>query len=133
MVTLPPRIAAFIEEVQREGAVWAIHGADGIPVFRRATGEGASPFWSNETSALLFSATDDAGRGMDPIRISWKIFRDRWIPGLLTDGLLIDVNPQVGMASCDIAPDALEALMRTVSGAWQPTASLPSLPNSRAA
>lgn len=134
MPVIPSRIDTFIEDVQREGAVWAIHDADGIPVIARPSGPSASPFWSSEATAAEFIQGNSAYRGFDPIRITWQAFRTRWIPGLTADGLVIDIQPSQAMSDpCDIEPVALDHLMRSDRRAWRPTSAASSMAHCRAA
>jgi hypothetical protein len=134
MPITPSRIEAFIQEVQREGMVWAVHGPDGIPVAARASGRGASPFWSTEALARRFTDEDGAYAGFDLLCISWKIFRDRWIQGLVTDGLLIEVDAQPGDGwPCDVDPHEFAAYMQGSSHGWQPAAGRAAMPACRAA
>jgi hypothetical protein len=121
MSTCPARIERFIQELQREGALWTIHGTDGMPVFQRESGLRASPFWCSEEEAVRFVQAHEAFEGFEPVCITWLVFRSRWIPGLNTDELLIDVaGSQDASSACDIAPSVLEVAMRSLGGSWQP-------------
>lgn len=135
MSMCPTRINRFIQELQLEGALWTIYGTDGMPVFQRESGLRASPFWCSEEEAMCFIRAHEEFHGFDPVRITWQVFRSRWIPGLIADDLLIAIaGPAEASSGCDMAPAMLETAMRPLGGSWQPACAPPaSTPVSRAA
>jgi hypothetical protein len=47
--------------------------------------------------------------GFEPVALDWEVFRDRWVPGLEQDGLLVGVNWAGANASgYDMRPSELK-------------------------
>jgi hypothetical protein len=84
--------ATFYREVARHGAVWTIRDASGFPAPIGSNGRRAQPFWSSRTRAERIVATVPDYSSFSVVEISWNDFRDRWIPGLAREGILIGVN-----------------------------------------
>src|SRR5262245_60375314 len=84
--------AAFYADVARAGRVWTLRDAGGFPCPARQDGKRAMPFWSSESRVRKVIATVPAYAGFEPVEIEWPAFRDRWLKGLVEDGLLVGVN-----------------------------------------
>ena len=82
----------FYDESLREAAAWGVRGVDGFPAPRNSDGVRAMPFWSLRTRVERIIATVDAYAGLEPVEIPLQEFRDRWLPGLESDGLLVGLN-----------------------------------------
>lgn len=50
------------------------------------------PFWSTLSRVRRIIRTVPAYRGFTPHAVSWDELRNRWLPGLEKDGLLVGVN-----------------------------------------
>ena len=92
MSTAAIHAAAFYREVARARTLWAIRDAHGFPAPAATEGQRAMPFWSSRRRALAVISTAAAYRGFEPVAISWQTFCERWVPGLVRDGLLAGVN-----------------------------------------
>lgn len=84
--------ATFYRQVARTGCVWTLRDAGGFPAPLSTGGMRAQPFWSSSFRVLRMIRTVPAFRGFEPIRLSWEEFRDQWLPGLNSSGLLVGVN-----------------------------------------
>jgi hypothetical protein len=75
------------------------------------------PFWSSVSRAQRVIDTVAAYRGFVVHELSLEEFRDRWLPGLRRDGLLVGVNwSGAGATGYDVEPDAVLANIATVAG-----------------
>jgi hypothetical protein len=83
---------AFYKQVAKEGKVWTIKDSGGFPAPKTAEGKRAQPFWSSLSRVEKIRKNVPAYATFEPHEISWESFRDRWLPGLKKDGLLIGVN-----------------------------------------
>ena len=50
------------------------------------------PFWSSLSRVKLIIKRVPAYSVFEPHEITWEVFRDRWLPGLKKDGVLVGVN-----------------------------------------
>lgn len=101
--------AEFYREVAESGVVWGIKDASGFPAPITNEGKRAMPFWSSESRALVVVRSVSAYGGFTPVPIEWQVFCERWVPGLVRDGLLAGVNWSGPMASgFDIEPPDLQ-------------------------
>lgn len=83
---------AFYREVARKRTVWTICDTGGYPAPKAPDGERAMPFWSSRSRVERIIRNVPAYAGFEPVEIAWEEFRDRWVPGLTADGLLVGVN-----------------------------------------
>jgi len=83
---------AFYREVASARRVWTVRDAKGFPAPVTSDGRRAQPFWSSESRARRIVESVAAYAGMEVVGIEWDVFRDRWLPGLQADGLLVGVN-----------------------------------------
>lgn len=104
----PTQAAAFYREVAESGVVWGIKDAGGFPAPISTGQTRAMPFWSSESRALAVIRGVPAYAGFKPVPIQWPAFCERWVPGLIGDGLLAGVNWSGSTASgFDIEPSEL--------------------------
>ncbi len=82
----------FYRQVARERRVWTVRDIGGFPAPKISEGKRAQPFWSSLSRARLIIANVPVYSGFEPHEISWETFRDRWLPGLKKDGILVGVN-----------------------------------------
>jgi hypothetical protein len=84
--------AAFAREVAAKLKVWTIKDDGGFPAPKNSQGTRSQPFWSSLARVERVIATVPAYAGFHPVELTWEVFRDRWVPGLEKDGLLVGVN-----------------------------------------
>jgi hypothetical protein len=82
---------AFVREVAAQSRVWTLRDSGGIPTATGSNGT-AMPFWSSLSRVEQVIATVPAYSDFEPSELSWDRFRDRWLPGLERDGLLVGIN-----------------------------------------
>ncbi len=83
---------AFYRDVAANQRVWTVNDDEGFPAPLNADGRRSAPFWSSLERVQVIIANVDAYAGFRPREISWTDFRDKWLPGLERDGLLVGVN-----------------------------------------
>ena len=83
---------AFREEVTTAGAVWTLEDDHGVPTPPGDAGRRAMPFWSSRSRGERAIRTNASWSGCRPRQISVAEFRQRWLPGMRRDGLLVGVN-----------------------------------------
>ena len=76
---------AFVIEVIKNQAVWAIRDNDGFPTSTNASGETTMPFWSTESRAKRIIEGVAAYHGFQPVQLDLDTFTKRWLPGLERD------------------------------------------------
>ena len=81
-----------------------------------SSGERAQPFWSSRSRIERVRELNSNYADFEPVETSWEDFRDKWLPGLHQDGLLVGVNwSGANVTGYDIDPsqarDAIEALL----------------------
>ena len=84
--------AAFYSEVAAHRSLWTIRDGGGFPAPRNHDGARAQPFWSSKSRASLIVSTVPAYAGFEVVEITWDVFRDRWVPGLERDAILVGIN-----------------------------------------
>ncbi len=100
---------AFFSEVEQTGIIWSIKDDQGFPAPLTHDGRRAMPFWSSESRAIRIINTVEVYRNFTLVAITWEIFKERWIPGLIKDGLLAGINWSGDRASgFDIEPAVLQ-------------------------
>ena len=106
--------AEFYRHVARSGRVWTIRDSGGFPAPADSAGQRSMPFWSSVSRAQRVIDTVAAYRGFVVHELSLEEFRDRWLPGLRRDGLLVGVNwSGAGATGYDVEPDAVLASIAT--------------------
>jgi hypothetical protein len=83
--------AAFRQELSERGEVWVVEDERGVPAPVSSAGRRAMPFWSSRERAQRAGRSEQFA-GCRPRRLSLAEFRERWLPGLERDGLLVGVN-----------------------------------------
>lgn len=106
--------AAFYEEVEREGFVWAVRDAGGIPAPMNAAGERAMPFWSLKSRAERIISQVRAYKDFEPVEIDLEAFRERWLPDLATNDIRVGLN-WVGVGATGFDFLAIEVAERLVT------------------
>lgn len=105
---------AFYAEVVREGKVWAIRDEGGVPAPLNADGQRSMPFWSLRSRAERITSSVEAYAGMDVFEIALDEWRERWLPGLDRDGLLVGLNWTGARATgFDVSPSDVERNLAT--------------------
>ncbi|PLT18981.1 MULTISPECIES: DUF2750 domain-containing protein [Ralstonia] len=105
-----PHALAFYSEVAKSGLVWSVRDSKGFPAPLNPDGHRAMPFWSSESRALAIVRDVPAYADFLPVAISWAEFCERWVPGLIRDGLLAGVNWSAPNAmGFDVAPGDLQS------------------------
>ena len=100
----------FFLEALRDGVVWSVSDARGFPTSRNADGASAMPFWSLESRVQTFIAQHRAYADFTPVSIPLADFRERWLPGLTSDGLLLGINWSGARATgYDMRPEEVSA------------------------
>lgn len=92
MSTSAAQAEAFYREFVREGAVWAVRDSNGFPAPVNGDGVRAMPSWSLESRAELVIQTAPAYAEFTVTEIPRAEWRERWIPRLGRDGLLVGLN-----------------------------------------
>jgi hypothetical protein len=82
----------FYKQVAKNKKVWTIRDEGGFPAPKNSEGIRVQPFWSSLSLVEKVIKNVPAYNGFEPYEIDWKSFRDKWLPGLKKDGLLIGVN-----------------------------------------
>lgn len=83
---------AFYREAAEAGEVWSVTDAGGFPAPHGTDGARAMPFWSKRSRAERVVAAVPAYAGFEVVAIPLDVFRQRWLPGLARDGLLVGLN-----------------------------------------
>ncbi|GAA0656611.1 DUF2750 domain-containing protein [Rheinheimera tangshanensis] len=83
---------AFYKDVAKNKKVWTIRDEGGYPAPKTRTGQRSQPFWSTLSRVQKIIKNVPAYNGFEPVELSWDEFRDKWLPGLTKDGLLVGVN-----------------------------------------
>jgi len=83
---------AFYKGVATERKVWTIKDSGGFPAPKTSDGRRSQPFWSSLSRVEKIIQTVPAYSGFETHEISWETFKDKWIPGLTRDKLLMGLN-----------------------------------------
>lgn len=84
--------AAFYREAMREGAVWGVRDETGFAAPLNGDGVRAMPFWSLRSRAEKVIQNVPAYAGFTVAKIPLTEWRERWLPGMIDDGLLVGIN-----------------------------------------
>jgi hypothetical protein len=100
--------AAFVRQVAQTRKVWTIRDEGGFPQPAEESGVRSQPFWSSLSRVEKIIKNVPAYSGFRPVELSWEDFRDRWLPGLQCDGVLVGVNWSGKLATgYDMAPEVV--------------------------
>lgn len=83
---------AFYSDVAKTGKVWTIRDEGGFPAPLKSDGSRAQPFWSSLSRVEKIIKTVPVYTSFQSVELTWEVFRDRWLPGLEKDGILVGVN-----------------------------------------
>lgn len=96
--------SAFYRDVARHRRLWTIRDKTGFPAPMTPEGR-AMPFWSSRRRVDRI-ISNDPYKDFSPVELTWEEFRDRWLPGLATDGIKVGVNWTGTQATgYDVPPD----------------------------
>ncbi len=83
---------AFYAESSVAVEVWTVRDVAGFPAPETADGARAMPFWSKRSRAERVVATVPAYAEFEVVAVPLDAFRERWLPGLGRDGVLVGLN-----------------------------------------
>jgi len=114
----------FYRQVAEERKVFTVMDEGGFPAPMNREGIRCHPFWSSAYRVQRIIKNVPAYAGFELYEISWDDFRDRWLPGLKADGLLIGVNWSGSKASgydidSDFVREAVEIQIKNLESAQQ--------------
>ena len=82
----------FYRDVAKNFKLWTIRDERGFPAPLINKTQRAQPFWSSLARVQTNIKNVPAYSSFCPVELSWTEFRDKWLPGLERDGLLVGVN-----------------------------------------
>jgi hypothetical protein len=82
--------AAFFREITRNRIVWCVRDDLGSPAPITSSGKRAVPYWS--TLARARRAAETWGQGLRAESLSLDTWRERELPQVARDGLLVGIN-----------------------------------------
>ena len=83
---------AFFGEVLEQRVVWTIRDTEGVAAAVNDDGRRAMPFWSLESRVRTLISSVPEYAGFDPQPIPLDTWRDRWLPDLDAEGMLVGLN-----------------------------------------
>ena len=84
--------AAFFRDLAVHRVVWQVEDEQGRPAPMTASGQQAVPFWSTRARAQRAAALGVWGAGLRAAQIPVEVWRDRDLPYLKNEGVLIGIN-----------------------------------------
>ena len=87
-------LLAAYSEILEADAIFTIQDESGIPTTENTEGEKTMKFWSSEEKALAFIDVAEGYAAFNVLKVEWKLFAEKWLPGLDADGLLAGLNWQ---------------------------------------
>lgn len=87
-------LLAAYSEILEADAIFTIQDESGIPTTENIEGEKTMPFWSCEEQAQAFIDSVKGYSAFSVLKVEWKVFAEKWLPGLDADGLLAGLNWQ---------------------------------------
>jgi hypothetical protein len=115
--TSAAQAAAFYREAIREGAVWGVKDDGGFPAPLNGEGVRAMPFWSLASRAERVIQNVAAYAGFEAVQIPLAEWRERWLPGMIIDGLLVGINWSGDHATgYDMKPAEVESALAAADG-----------------
>src|SRR6185312_7338114 len=84
--------AAFRREAAREGRVFSIRDAEGLPAPAGADGMRTVPFWSKATRASRVVGQVPAYQGFEVVSVEVEEWLSGWLDRMERDGMLVGVN-----------------------------------------
>lgn len=118
---------AFYREFLADGVVFTVRDAGGFPAPVNGSGQRTQPFWSKRSRAQRIVDTVADYRDFEVVEIDGERWRERWLPGLEADGILVGLNwSGRGATGYDLTTADVErnlaARARRASGAGGPGA-----------
>ena len=87
-----PLLLAALSEIAESECIFTIQDAQGIPTTENSEGEKTMPFWSSDAKAQSFIESMDGYKEFTILPIEWRVFAEKWVPGLDADKLLAGLN-----------------------------------------
>lgn len=84
--------ALFYDVVLAAGSVWTVGDDAGVPTAETVDGRPAMPFWSSPSRVARVRRTVPAYGRLQPVQVPLDAWRERWLPGLVRDGLLVGLD-----------------------------------------
>lgn len=108
---------SFYAEIVRTGLVWTLRDENGYSAPKGKEEQRVQPFWSSRSRVEKIISSVAAYAGMEPHPIKLPIWRERWLPGLQRDGLLVGLNWSGERATgYDVGPtDVVRALAARIA------------------
>ncbi|MDR6984899.1 hypothetical protein J2X32_003554 [Rheinheimera pacifica] len=82
----------FYKDVAKNKKVWTFRDAGGYPAPKTRSGQRSQPFWSTLSRVQKIIKNVPAYSGFEPVELTWVDFKNKWLPGLEKDGLLVGIN-----------------------------------------
>ena len=101
------RYAYFIKKVADWRLVWSLAADDGWVLAADDEGHECVPVWPHSRFAVAAAKGNWAGH--EPRSIELAHWLERWIPGMLRDGLLVAVFPTPERKGVVVSPERLKA------------------------
>ena len=109
MTTSAAQADAFYREVLASCTVWAIEDSEGFPAPTNSDGHRSMPFWSQQSRAEGVISKVAAYHGLSVVSLPLGEWRERWLPGLKRDDILVGLNWAGSRATgYDSDPDDVE-------------------------
>ena len=109
MTTSAAQADAFYREVLARYTVWSIEDSEGFPASTNSDSRQSMPFWSKQSRAEGVISKVVAYHGFSVVSLSLGEWRERWLPGLKKDGILVGLNWAGSRATgYDSDPDDVE-------------------------
>lgn len=83
---------AFFGEVLEQRVVWTIRDAEGVAAAVNDDGKLAMPFWSLESRVRTLISTVPEYGSFEVRSIPLDTWRERWLPDLDAEGMLVGLN-----------------------------------------
>lgn len=95
----------FVDKILQGGKVWTL-GSDRGMVMMSSDGEECLPLWPHPDFAASWANGDWSD--CKPVSVDLKAWRERWIPGMQKDGVVLAVFPGSGEDALVVEPRELE-------------------------
>lgn len=106
MTTSSLHAAAFYKEITENKKLYTVKDKNGHPSPLNLSGKRAMPFWSSRSRTEKIIEKVKDYNNFEVNEISLNEFRERWLPGLEKDSLLVGINWSGDIATgYDIEPN----------------------------
>lgn len=102
------RIEITVDAIKNNQAIWILTDADGC-VMLTTDDEDGIPVWPEEALAAMW-ATEE-WEDCKPLKLSFDDWMKKWVPGMLSDSLVVMVCPLPGEEGEVMAPDDFAELL----------------------